>query len=125
MSMRTTDDRVWFRAKKYGWGWGPPCCWQGWVVYLIWWIALLLPGGMFLAPRSIPLFVAYACALGLMLLAVTLIKGEKPRWRWGDSEDRLPRSSAERLAELEELRRQRLVSDTEYEAKRQEILRGL
>ncbi|HTS17465.1 MAG TPA: hypothetical protein VMP11_07825 [Verrucomicrobiae bacterium] len=30
--MRPNDKRVWFRAKRYGWGWGLPCAWQGWVV---------------------------------------------------------------------------------------------
>lgn len=24
--------RYWFPAKCYGWGWGPPSTWQGWVV---------------------------------------------------------------------------------------------
>jgi hypothetical protein len=22
----------WFPAKSYGWGWGPPTCWQRWAV---------------------------------------------------------------------------------------------
>ena len=26
------DDRYWFPAKRYGWGWGPPNNWQGWAV---------------------------------------------------------------------------------------------
>jgi hypothetical protein len=24
--------RYWFPAKRYGWGWGMPCAWQGWLV---------------------------------------------------------------------------------------------
>jgi hypothetical protein len=24
--------KYWFPAKRYGWGWGLPSCWQGWVV---------------------------------------------------------------------------------------------
>ena len=24
--------RYWFPAKRYGWGWGLPAVWQGWVV---------------------------------------------------------------------------------------------
>lgn len=24
--------RYWFPAKKYGWGWGMPATWQGWLV---------------------------------------------------------------------------------------------
>jgi hypothetical protein len=25
--------KIWFPAKRYGWGWGLPCCWQGWVFF--------------------------------------------------------------------------------------------
>ena len=33
--------RFWFPAKRYGWGWGPPVCWQGWAV-LLGYFALML-----------------------------------------------------------------------------------
>ena len=33
----------WFHAKRYGWGWGLPATWQGWVV-LIMWIAIVTAG---------------------------------------------------------------------------------
>jgi hypothetical protein len=29
MSESQTD--FWFPAKKFGWGWGPPVKWQGWM----------------------------------------------------------------------------------------------
>ena len=80
--MKTNKKDIWFPAKKYGWGWGAPCAWQGWVVFLVWWV-LLGGGGIFIAPRSIVLFVVYAIILGFALFIVALIKGEKPRWRWG------------------------------------------
>lgn len=47
------------------------------------WLALLSTGGIFLAPHSIGLYVVYATVLGIALFVVALIKGEKPRWRWG------------------------------------------
>ena len=80
--MKTSKKDIWFPAKKYGWGWGLPCAWQGWVVFLVWWV-LLGGGGIFIAPRSIPLYVVYAVVLGVALVSVCLMKGEKPRWRWG------------------------------------------
>ena len=80
--MNTDENDIWFPAKKYGWGWGPPCRWQGWVVSAVW-LALLCLGGIFLAPRSIGLYVLYAVALGIALLIVLFLKGERPRWRWG------------------------------------------
>ncbi len=80
--MDPNEKRIWFPAKKYGWGWGPPCAWQGWVVMGVWFV-LLTVGGIFLAPLSTGLFVAYAVLLGIVLITVCWIKGEKPRWRWG------------------------------------------
>jgi hypothetical protein len=80
--MNAKEKHIWFPAKKYGWGWGPPCAWQGWVVFAVW-LALLCGGGIFLAPRSTGLFVVYAIVLSIGLFIVCLIKGEKPRWRWG------------------------------------------
>ena len=43
------EPRYWFRAKRYGWGWGMPSTWQVWVVLLAF-IALLLVGGHWLLP---------------------------------------------------------------------------
>lgn len=80
--MQTDKKKIWFPAKKYGVGWDLPCAWQGWVVYAIWWV-LLLGGGIFLAPRNVGLFVAYAMVLTIALILVVVMKGEKLRWRWG------------------------------------------
>jgi hypothetical protein len=119
--MKTSPAKVLFPAKKYGWGWGLPCSWQGWFVYAAW-LVLLCMGGIFLAPRSIGLYVAYAIAIGAVLFLVVFIKGEHPRWRWGEEENQQSRSLADRLEDLEELKRRHLVSESEYEAKRQKIL---
>jgi hypothetical protein len=122
--MQTRDPRIWFPAKKYGWGWGPPCCWQGWVVMLAW-LALVAAGVLILAPRNLVLFVAFTVVMGGGLIVVVAAKGEKPRWRWGDDANDKPKSTADRLAELETAHRRGLVSEAEYEAKRQEILKDL
>jgi hypothetical protein len=39
------EPRYWFPAKRYGWGWGSPATWQGWVVLLAW-LATVLPVGV-------------------------------------------------------------------------------
>jgi hypothetical protein len=75
--------RYWFPAKRYGWGWGPPTAWQGWVVLLVF-FALLLGGAFALLPSCGPLaFVGYTVLLCVLLTAVCWVKGERPRWRWG------------------------------------------
>jgi hypothetical protein len=33
--------RYWFPAKRYGWGWGLPSTWEGWVVLAVY-LALLV-----------------------------------------------------------------------------------
>lgn len=80
--MKTDKKKIWFPAKKYGIGWGFPCAWQGWVVYAVWW-AILLGGGIFIAPRNVGLFVAYAIVLAVVLIFVVATKGEKFGWRNG------------------------------------------
>ncbi len=81
-SMQSDKKKIWFPAKDYGWGWGFPCAWQGWVVYVVW-LALMLGGGIFISPRNLGLFAAYSIILSGALLLVVAVKGEKPRWRWG------------------------------------------
>ena len=54
---------------------------DGWFMPV--WFALLCCGGIFLAPRSIGLYVVYAIVLGIAFLIVVFIKGERARWRWG------------------------------------------
>lgn len=73
----------WFPAKTYGWGWGLPSVWQGWLVYGIG-IALLIAGPFLFPPRVHPaLSQVYICAVVLILVAICWLRGEPPRWRWG------------------------------------------
>ena len=81
--MEQNEKKIWFPAKRYGWGWGPPVCWQGWLVMAVWFV-LLAAGGIFLMANHRPiLYVAYVVMLGIFLGAICYLKGEKPRWRWG------------------------------------------
>jgi hypothetical protein len=83
LTMQNNESKIWFPAKKYGWGWGLPCRWQGWVVMVIW-LVWLLGGGIFLAPHSIGAYVAYAMVLSTVFFIIVFIKGERLRWRWGE-----------------------------------------
>ena len=72
----------WFHRKRYGWGWGVPATWQGWVVL-----------GAYLAIVLVPLLLASTTGAVLSLVAVMVAtpilviigvrKGEPPRWQWG------------------------------------------
>jgi hypothetical protein len=78
------EPRYWFPAKRYGWGWGLPNCWQGWLVIVIYLLGIAA-AGIFLAATN--QMVAFLLAVGLLtagLIVVCYLKGEPTRWRWGD-----------------------------------------
>jgi hypothetical protein len=79
--------KLWFKAKRYGWGW-TPCSWEGWLV-----LTLFIVFEYFdfmrldryshsnsdtLRPFIIDTFIAI-----IVLIFICYKKGEKPKWRWG------------------------------------------
>ncbi len=83
---------VWFRARRYGWGW-TPATWQGWAVFTVYSAAVIV-WAIHEALRpdaTVGLHVGTAAWLSALpilvltaiLLAICWIKGERPRWRWG------------------------------------------
>lgn len=108
--MSTSKNKnIWFPAKKFGWGWGLPKVWQGWVTFgacLIIGMAPLLyfsvvykgdtyckslldqnievtcdPDGML--GLYIAASIMWLTAAVFVLVIISSIKGEKPSWRWG------------------------------------------
>jgi hypothetical protein len=68
--------RYWFAAKRYGWGWGLPLTWEGWMVY-IGWIAAFVVGIAALGLRRQPVpHVIFVVAMVGLLLAICYWKGE-------------------------------------------------
>jgi hypothetical protein len=80
-----TEPRYWFPAKRYGWGWGLPVAWQGWLV-LATFVALLVAGAILFPPRKGHLvgYLVYVVILAAAFVGVCWLKGEPPRWRWGE-----------------------------------------
>ena len=80
----TGDFSFWFPAKRYGWGWGPPVRWQGWVVLGLY-LALVFGGVYyFKGQRSVLGLLIYLGGLTVVLMVVVALKGERPlSWRWG------------------------------------------
>ena len=77
---------IWFPAKTYGWGWGSPCAWQGWVVVLVY-IGIVVGATIIMKPArggNMKLYLIIVIASSLLFLLVCWWKGEKPAWRWGD-----------------------------------------
>lgn len=84
--MPLPKEKAWFAAKRYGYGWGLPSRWQGWLVFLGYLAAVIIPS-FFLAETNTVFFIVYVVALSLILVAICIWKGEPPKWRWGDKPD--------------------------------------
>ncbi len=83
----TRPSPPWFPAKRYGWGWGLPARWQGWVVLAVYTAAVVLGAVVFDPARQAAAFAAWVGAASGLLVGVCWWTGEPPRWRWG-GEDR-------------------------------------
>ena len=81
--MPLPKDRAWFPRKSYGWGWGIPFRWQGWVV-LGAYLAALIAINVSLLRSDVLWRVGSIIGLSILLSAVCYWKGEQPQWSWGD-----------------------------------------
>lgn len=73
------EPAYWFPAKTYGWGWGPPRRWQGWVVLAVY-FAMLGGGAFLMLPEAVVAYVALSFLLTAVVIGICWIKGERPRW---------------------------------------------
>lgn len=82
---------LWFKRKKYGYGWVPHT-WQGWITISTY-VAIItiiiisreeyIPGN----PNSGSNFLVFGLPiilLTILFISIVYKKGEKPRWQWGD-----------------------------------------
>jgi hypothetical protein len=52
MSTNDTDTKnYWFRAQRYGWGWGLPLTWQGWIIVIAYTVMII--AGIFIFPLNL------------------------------------------------------------------------
>jgi hypothetical protein len=84
--MNDGENNYWFRAKRYGWGWGLPITRQGWVVFVVWFV-IFVSAMRYFIPRGPAVFLVFTLVMSLLLLAICYKKGEPPRWRWGDRDE--------------------------------------
>jgi hypothetical protein len=80
--------KLWFVRKTYGWGW-TPVTWQGWLIIVVYTIGILKifknvdsqshSGSDTLIGFALPFII-----LTSLLIAICYLKGEKPKWQWGN-----------------------------------------
>lgn len=77
--------KVWFKAKRYGWGWYP-ATWEGWMTILVW--VVLFSASTIIFEMNVEKFLQwhliFTFVITALLIYVSYKKGEKPGWRWGD-----------------------------------------
>lgn len=77
------EEGPWFRAKRFGYGAGPPFKWQGWVVLGLYVLAMTGLGLLADNDKAIPTFVTVALMLivtGIFLVIVR--KRTEGGWKW-------------------------------------------
>lgn len=77
------ERKYWFPAKRYGWGWGLPVRWQGWVCLAVYMAGVALTLHFFRPAREPGLCMASMTLLTLALVVTCWLKGEPPGWRSG------------------------------------------
>lgn len=80
--------KPWFRVKRYGYGAGLPCAWQGWAVMAVYFAAILTIA-LLLSPhagtRPFTYFAAITAPTALFVF-IAWRKSDGP-WRWRNGED--------------------------------------
>lgn len=82
--MEQKNNKYWFKAKTYGYGWYP-ATWQGWIIllaYLAIFGALVYILETNVAKYPVFYFIAVFVITGL-LIYISYKKGEPAKWRWG------------------------------------------
>lgn len=83
--MKKESKDIWFPAKKYGFGWGLPIAWQGWVVLIVY-VLLITTGSVMLSNpfRTRIWLLPFILILTILFIFICWKKGEKVKWRWGN-----------------------------------------
>lgn len=77
--------KAWFKPKRYGYGAGLPCSWEGWVLLVGLFAAIMVipkAVGAFAPPKLVPLlWFGITTALIIVFAAIARAKTEGG-WRW-------------------------------------------
>lgn len=76
--------KPWFRVKRYGFGAGLPCSWEGWAL-LIGFLVIVVSSAIVLVGRNPMMHLGVVLASTAILVVVSWRKSDGPwKWRWGD-----------------------------------------
>lgn len=83
--------KLWFAARRYGWGWTPASI-EGWLVVSLFLAAVSVNTVVFVyrlrsggdVRAATISFLLWLAILAGALFVICWMTGERPRWRWGD-----------------------------------------
>ena len=87
MIEKVEEKKLWFRAKRYGYGW-VPVTWQGWGV-IVMYLFVILTDALFVdnhshsVSDSLMTFFPHWFILTVFLIIICDARGERAKWRWG------------------------------------------
>lgn len=73
--------KLWFKRKRYGWGWVPSSP-EGWAITGSYIVLVILATK--LVEQSLDIFLATIGLLIFTLILICIKKGETPKWSWGN-----------------------------------------
>lgn len=82
------NKKIWFKRKRYGWGWYPATK-EGWGILLLWLSAFISNEYYFLQGGSednvnVAKFLGITFLITVGLVIISALTGEKPKWQWGE-----------------------------------------
>jgi hypothetical protein len=86
--LKDNPEGYWFKRKLYGWGWTPARK-EGWLVIAVYLFAVIVLAtrvneNAALSELAWSFFIPLG-AMTFFLILVCYLKGEKPRWQWGEA----------------------------------------
>jgi hypothetical protein len=75
--------KPWFRVKRYGFGAGLPCSWEGWALFAGF-LAIVIASGVAFTDRNPMLHLGIVLVSVAIVVVVSWRKSDGPwKWRWG------------------------------------------
>lgn len=99
--LKDNPKRYWFKRKLYGWGW-TPVTWQGWVViiafiFILIWNYRRIAATAASENEAMLQFLPQAILLILLLILISRLTGESPKWQWGFPKEENSQSEDDRV----------------------------
>ncbi len=84
-------NKIWFKAKRYGYGWYP-ASWEGWLILAVFFVLMFIPVPIIASLTNSDaeftlVYIPVVIVVSGLLVLVAYLKGEPAKWRWGDSKE--------------------------------------